>query len=207
MLEIPDVKRSSLESQSELFAIAQSQGGYFTAKQAEEAGFDRTNHAYHVRAQNWQREYRGIFRLARFPMPEHPDLVLWSLWSRDRDDRLQGVYSHQTALGIHDLSDLMPSKLHMTVPLKFRKGSRIPRPLVLHYADLDPGMIEEREGFRVTRPMQAILDLQDSKEIPEEVLAQAFSEARRRGLITEQEIKKNKDKLRPILNRRSTVST
>jgi hypothetical protein len=45
MLEFSDVKRSYLESQSELFAIAQSQGGYFTAKQAEEAGFDRTNHA------------------------------------------------------------------------------------------------------------------------------------------------------------------
>jgi hypothetical protein len=36
-------------------------------------------------------------------------------------------------------------------------------------------MIEEREGFRVTRPMQAILDLQESREIAEEMLIQALS--------------------------------
>ena len=67
-LSPPDVnyscvmKRSSQESKARLFAVAESQGGYFTAKQAEESGFDRTNHAYHVRAGNWEREYRVCFR-------------------------------------------------------------------------------------------------------------------------------------------------
>jgi hypothetical protein len=46
------MKRSSEESQARLSAIAVAQGGFFTAKQAEEAGFDRTHHAYHVRAGN-----------------------------------------------------------------------------------------------------------------------------------------------------------
>ena len=78
------MKRSSHESEARLFAVAESQGGYFTAKQAEEAGFDRTNHTYHVRAGNWEREHRSIFRLAHYPANERPDLVLWSLWSRDR---------------------------------------------------------------------------------------------------------------------------
>jgi hypothetical protein len=91
--------------------------------------------------------------------------------------------------------------------LKFRKNSSIPPPLVLHYADLDPHVIEEREGFRVTRPMQAILDLQESREIADEILTQAFSEARQRGLITELEIRNNRDGLRPILNTRSAVAT
>ena len=189
------MKRSSHESEARLFAAAESQGGYFTAKQAEEAGFDRTNHAYHVRAGNWEREHRGIFRLAHFPANERPDLVRWSLWSRDRQDHPQGVYSHQTALSIHDLSDLMPSKLHMTVPLKFRKTSKIPPVLVLHYADLPAGAIDEREGFRVTRPMRAILDLGESQELSPDLLAQAFSEARKRGLITEDEVREYRHKL------------
>ena len=203
------VKRSSHESEAGLFAVAESQGGYFTAKQAEEAGFDRTNHAYHVRAGNWEREHRGIFRLAHFPANERPDLVRWSLWSRDRQDHPQGVYSHQTALSIHDLSDLMPAKLHMTVPLKFRKTSKIPPVLILHYADLPGEAIEEREGFRVTRPMRAILDLGESQELSPDLLAQAFSEARKRGLITETEVREYRHKLpsslfqRPGLNARS----
>ena len=196
------VKRSSHESEARLFAVAESQGGYFTAKQAEEAGFDRTNHAYHVRAGNWEREHRGIFRLTHFPANERPDLVRWSLWSRDRQDHPQGVYSHQTALSIHDLSDLMPSKLHMTVPLKFRKTSKIPPVLVLHYADLPAGAIDEREGFRVTRPMRAILDLGESQELSPDLLAQAFSEARKRGLITEDEVREYRHKLPASLFRR-----
>ncbi len=203
------MKRSSQQSEARLFAVAESQGGYFTAKQAEEAGFDRTNHAYHVRAGNWEREHRGIFRLAHFPATERPDLVCWSLWSRDRQDHPQGVYSHQTALSIHDLSDVMPSKLHMTVPLIFRKNSKMPPVIVLHYADLPAEATEERTGFRVTRPTRTILDLSESKDLSPDLLAQAFTEARKRGLITESEVRENRRKLpsflfqRPGLNARA----
>ena len=179
--------------------MAESQGGYFTAKQAEEAGFDRTNHAYHVRAGNWEREYRGIFRLANFPATERPDLVCWSLWSRDRQDQPQGIYSHQTALSIHDLSDVMPSKLHMTVPLRFRKNSKTPPALVMHHADLPAEMTEERTGFRVTRPMRTILDLRESQELSPDLLTQAFVEARKRGLITESEIREFRHQLPSFL--------
>ena len=196
------MKRSSQESEARLFAMAESQGGYFTAKQAEEAGFDRTNHAYHVRAGNWEREHRGIFRLAHFPANERPDLVRWSLWSRNRQDHPQGVYSHQTALSIHDLSDVMPSKLHMTVPLKFRKNSKIPPVIVLHHADLPDEATEERTGFRVTRPMRTILDLSESQELSPDLLAQAFAAARKRGLITESEVRKCRHKLPSFLLQR-----
>jgi hypothetical protein len=65
------MKRSSKESQARLFAIAEAQGGFFTAKQAEDAGFDRTHHAYHLRVGNWQRKHRGIYRLAQFPARPH----------------------------------------------------------------------------------------------------------------------------------------
>ncbi len=193
------MKRSSHESEARLFAVAEGQGGYFTAKQAAEAGFDRTNHAYHVRAGNWEREHRGIFRLAHFPASERPDLVRWALWSRDRQDHPQGVYSRQTALSIHDLSDVMPSKLHMTVPLKFRRNSKIPPAIVLHYADLPAVTIEEREGFRVTRPMRTILDLSESGELSPDLLIQALAEARKRGLVTESEVREYRHQLPSFL--------
>lgn len=115
-LQIYCARRSFQESQVGLFAVAEAQGGFFTAKQAETAGFDRTNHAYHVRSGKWAREYRGIYRLKQYPLAPESDLILLSLWSRGRDDEPQGVYSHETALRIFDLSDNMPAKLHMTVP-------------------------------------------------------------------------------------------
>jgi predicted transcriptional regulator of viral defense system len=114
-----------------LFTIAEDQSGYFTTKQAIAAGFAEKTHAYHVRAGNWIREYRAIYRLAAFPAVERPDLMLWYLWSRGRNDIPKGVYSHQTALSLHELSDANPSKLHMTVPMTFRKSADIPNALVL----------------------------------------------------------------------------
>jgi predicted transcriptional regulator of viral defense system len=104
----------------------------------------------------------------------------------------QGVYSHETALRIFDLSDNMPAKLHMTVPVKFRRGAAIPAVLVLHRADLALADVEEREGFRVTRPMRTILDLVAAGSLSSDLLKQALDEARNRGLITSREAQSDK---------------
>jgi predicted transcriptional regulator of viral defense system len=104
----------------------------------------------------------------------------------------QGVYSHETALRVFDLSDNMPTKLHMTVPVKFRRGAEIPAILVLRHADLEPIDVEEREGFRVTRPMRTILDLVAMGGLSSDLLKQAFEEARNRGLITARETRSDK---------------
>jgi len=138
------------------------------------------------------REYRGIYRLKQYPLPPDSDLILWSLWSRGRNDMPQGVYSHETALRIFDLSDNMPAKLHMTVPAKFRRGAAIPAILILHHADLASADVEEREGFRVTRPMRTILDLVAAGGLSSDLLKQAFDEARNRGLVTARETRDNK---------------
>lgn len=191
------MKRSPKESQARLFAVAEGQGGYFTAKQAEKAGFDRTHHAYHVCAGNWQREHRGVFRLAQYPIPERPDLILWSLWSRNREGVPEGIYSHQTALSVYDLTDLMPSKLHMTVPTKFRRMAETPSILKLHFAELSLSEVEEREGYKVTRPIRAVVDV--CHDMPPEILIEAFTEAKTRGLITEKDVTQYRDQLPAFL--------
>ncbi len=192
-ISLGPVKRSFQESQRGLFAIAEAQGGYFTAKQAEAVGFDRTNHTYHVRSGKWQREHRGIYRLTQYPLAPDSDLILWSLWSRGRDDSPQGIYSHETALRIFDLTDNMPAKLHMTVPKAFRRGAEIPAILVLHHADLASTDVEEREGFRVTRPLRTILDLVSAGGLSPDLLKHAVNEAKSRGLLTARENSKLPD--------------
>jgi predicted transcriptional regulator of viral defense system len=171
-----------------LFAIAEDQSGYFTTKQAISAGFDEKTHAYHVRAGNWIREHRGIYRLSAFPAVERPDLMLWYLWSRGRDDVPMGVYSHETALSLYELSDANPSKLHMTVPMTFRKTAEIPRVLVLHRANIPDGDTQEIFGVRCTKPLRTILDLVAEGKTDKALLRQAVQEALARGLITRNDL-------------------
>ena len=176
------------EAARRLREIAQSQQGFFTTKQAIRAGFSEKTHSYHVNAGNWVREHRGIYRLADFPTPERPDLMLWYLWSQDRQEVPEGTYSYDTALSLHELSDIMPSKLHMTVPRKFRRNSGIPQILVLHRASLDPSEIQEVHGVRVTRALRTIMDLLRSGHVDRSQLKLAVDEAIRRGLIGRGEI-------------------
>ena len=176
------------ESYRRLREIAQSQQGFFTTKQAIRAGFAEKTHSYHVNAGNWIREHRGIYRLADFPTPERPDLMLWYLWSQNRQEIPEGTYSHETALSLHELSDVMPSKLHMTVPKNFRRNSVIPAVLILHKANIDKSDVQEMYGVRVTRPLRTIMDLLRSKQVDESQLKLAVNEALRRGLIGKREI-------------------
>lgn len=169
------------DSSERLFAIAEGQQGHFTAKQAEAAGFDKKNHHYHVRSGTWIRECRGVYRLAQFPIVDYPDMMVWSLWSRDRTDHPQGVYSHETALSFYNLSDLNPAKLHMTVPPGFRKNSEIPGILVLHRGRLHDDEVEAVQGFRVTRPLKAIADVITAGDISEDFVQQAVRQAVERG--------------------------
>jgi predicted transcriptional regulator of viral defense system len=145
-------------------------------------------HSYHVNAGNWIREHRGIYRLAEFPAPERPDLMLWYLWSQNRQEVPQGTYSHDTALSLHELSDIMPSKLHMTVPKEFRRNSKIPEIVVLHHADLDTADVQAMHGVRVTRPLRTIVDLLQSGHVDRSQLKRAVDEAVRRGLVGRKEI-------------------
>ena len=181
--------QSHREASRRLFDFAEQQQGLFTTKQAKAAGFAENTHPYHVQAGNWVRERRGIYRLALYPAADRPDLVLWALWSRNRDEEVEGVYSHQTALSLYDLSDLNPAKLHMTVPSDFRRNSEIPGILVLHYADLPKSDVQAGSGFKFTRPLRTILDLIETGTVERNFIRQALRQAVDRGLITRQQIR------------------
>lgn len=170
-----------------LFEIVKSQHGIFTAKQAVDAGYDRNTHPYQVKKGYWIREYRGIYRHAHFHFDPESEYVVWSLWSRNRLDKPQGVYSHDTALSIFDLSDLNPSRLHMTIPPGFRKNCEIPEHLVLHAGELEDQDIQNREGYKVTRPVKAILDLCREETVSRDIISQAVAEGISKGLITQRE--------------------
>ena len=180
------------QRKEQLYGVAESQCGLFTTKQAKATGYTENNFPHHISAGSWIREHRGIYRLARFPDADESQLVLWSLWSRDRKEIAQAVYSHQTALRIHVLSDSMPAKLHVTVPTTFRRNSAIPSVLVLHRANLSPTDLQDMRGFRVTRPLRTLLDLVGAQTVSPDLIEQALRQGLARGLITRADIRVHK---------------
>ena len=175
-------------SLNKLFEVASAQQGYFTAAQAVACGYPTSSHVYHLKAGSWKRDFRGIYRLTRFPETDDAQYALWSLWSRNRQGVPQGVYSHETALALFEISDLMPRRLHMTVPPNFRRNAAIPAILTLHKSWVGEEEIEERQGYAVTKPIRTLADLLSADSVSPDHLRQALKEALNRGLITRAEI-------------------
>lgn len=174
------MKRSARQSAQALAAVAHEQGGYFTTKQAIEAGYGYKHLDYHETVGNFTRVEHGLYRLPTVPLAEHDDLIRLTLWSRNQKGIPQAVVSHETALVLHELTDLLPSRTHLTVPRGFRKAA--PAGCVLHKADLAAGEVEERVGFRVTTPLRTLLDATKGG-VSQEQLQQAISGALTRGLV------------------------
>jgi len=58
-----------------------------------------------------ERAGRGVYRGPMLPRGEHDDLAAAVAWSFGR-----GVVSHESALQLHGLADVNPSRIHLTVP-------------------------------------------------------------------------------------------
>jgi predicted transcriptional regulator of viral defense system len=166
----------------ELYRTAATQAGLFTLAQAEASGYSSQHLQKHLTSKRVARVRRGIYRLAHFPAGEHEELVALWLWS-DRD----GVFSHETSLALHDLSDVLPAIVHMTVPTAWRtRRLRVPDGLVLHYADLPDTSCTWFEVVPVTTPSRVLVECIDEHVSPE-LIEQAIRQARQRGLVSNKE--------------------
>ncbi|UQU64763.1 type IV toxin-antitoxin system AbiEi family antitoxin domain-containing protein [Couchioplanes caeruleus] len=174
--------RDRTDTRATLWRIASGQRGFFTAAQAREAGYSYQAQRYHTQRGNWTLVDRGIYRFREFdslPGGEDDHLVRWALWSKNR-----ATVSHTTALSVHDLGTANPSEIHLTVPPGFRQKDRA---VILHHADLAGDELEERDGYRVTNPVRAIVECAASR-VDQDVLDSAVVEALDRGLTTRRNI-------------------
>lgn len=167
-----------------LSQLAGERGGYFSAAEALSAGYSYPAQHYHQRRGDWHRIERGIYRLADWPEAPDADLIRWTLWSRD-----QAVVSHETAIAVHELGDIMAALIHLTVPPGFH--ARAPSSAVVHRAELPPRDVEARVGFRVTDPERSILDVAPTMEIDR--LARVIEEAIQRGLTSPARLRQRAD--------------
>jgi predicted transcriptional regulator of viral defense system len=173
-----------MNKEDKLFETADRQQGYFTARQAKECGYYDSHFQRYLSRGEWTRMNRGLYRLSRYPVSDRPDLIEWSLWSRNKQGEIQGVFSHETALDLYELCDIMPARLHLTVPCHFRKSTAIPSVLKLYHDDLEKKDWVEQQGYRVTTPVKTLLDLAGTRQISDDLLKQAVVEARKKGILS-----------------------
>lgn len=163
----------------QLYEIAEGQAGYFTASQANAAGFSWERLSYYASTGRFLRVQPGIYRLVQFPNSPHEDLFVHSLRIGP-----EAVISHDSALYLHQLSDVLPGKTHIIMP---RTASRRRKGVRLHTNQLKPGEITHREGLRVTTPARTITDAAASGT-PEEQIRLAVQQAIQRGLTSKDEL-------------------
>lgn len=160
-----------------LLEQAVSQAGYFTTADAAALGFSPELLIHHVAAGRLVRARRGIYRVAHLPSSDDEDLVVIWLWSGRR-----GVFSHRTALALHELSDALPAHLDLTLPAgDVRRRLRVPVGVRVHHADLSA---EDRVWIGHVPVTSALRTLRDCAALPiaPDLLEQALVQAAERGL-------------------------
>jgi predicted transcriptional regulator of viral defense system len=164
-----------------LYRLAESQAGYFTAGQALATGMDRSTLGYHARpGGRYERVRRGLFRLRHFPSSPHEHVV--AAWLSLRET--PAAVSHESALELYDLSDVIPSAVHLSLP-RAKRGQRPRAGVRFHTLERPPGPSEIRliMGMPVTSPERTIVDSLQAGTQPEQIEL-ALHQALDRGLTT-----------------------
>ncbi|MBS1886476.1 MAG: hypothetical protein JSU06_04730 [Actinobacteria bacterium] len=173
-----------------LYRQAEAQAGYFTAGQALEAGMDRATLRHHARpGGRYRRVGRGLYRLRHFPSSPHEHLMAAWLPLRGND----AVVSHESALELYDLSDLIPDRVHLTVP-RSERGIRPRAGVRIHTTERPPGSKEFRQimGLPVTGPERSICDALEAGARPEQI-EMAIRQALDRGITTSSRLRRSAD--------------
>lgn len=173
-------KRKYLDA---LFEIAETQLGYFTASQAREAELNPAVLVLMANREVIERVSRGVYRLTRYPSSPRDSLMEAMLWPQAKSGSPLGVISHESALAFYEMSEVSPSKIHVTIPSDARIRRDVPPYLTIHRAMLPPEDIRKVDGILVTTPEKSIHDVAASHLGPA-LLRQAIEDGARRGQLT-----------------------
>ena len=109
-----------------LFEVADSQRGYFTSSQARTCGYSWALLSYHVTSGRLMRVQRGLYRLRQYPSSPREEVLVAMLAAGSG-----AVVSHDSALDIFGLADVIPDAIHVTVP-RSRRSWQAPPSVAMH---------------------------------------------------------------------------
>lgn len=163
--------------QRELWDVAVDQYGYVTSTDARRLGINTVELGKLAARGQIEHVSYGIYRFPQLPVTPLDSYMLATLWANGR-----GVLSHDTALDLHDLCDINPSKLHITVPGR-RPERQGGEQYVVHSEPLDEDEVTRHEAIPIVTVAKAIAQ-GISSGVSTHLLTQALRTAQDRGAIT-----------------------
>jgi len=146
-----------LDRIDDLIPIAEGRDGYFTAAEAGRLGITTALLAHLERAGHIEREAPAVYRLARWSAAARPGLWPALLWAESKGP---AAFSHRTALAIHGISDVNPTKIELTFLDRMpRIRGAIPPTLQLRAREMRAADITQIDGLPVTRLKRTLVDL------------------------------------------------
>lgn len=166
-------------TRQELLKIAGLQQGYFRTQQALAAGWTRRELSWARATGRIENIRYGLYRFAHFPLTPLDELHEIQTLAP------AGTFSHETALQLYGLSDLLPRTTHFTVP----RGSGFkPRPgIAIHHLPITPGERVLRDGLWLTSLTRTLLDAARAGTDPDQLLG-AARDARERALLSPENV-------------------
>ncbi len=141
--------------------------------------------AHYARSGQFIRERRGIYRFRDYPASPRAAIQAACL----AGGAAEAVVSYETALELHNLSDVVPRTVHLTLP-RSRRGWRDPAGVTVHTATHPPGSrdVVERAGLPVTAPARSIADAAAWGTALDQIVT-AVVDAMDRGMTTVEDLR------------------
>lgn len=144
-----------------LVEVAAEQHGYVTTRDARDIGVDPVQLRLLASRGRLERAGRGVYRVPVLPRGEHDDLAAAVSWTLGR-----GVISHESALALHALADVNPSRIHLTVPRDNHPRAAGGKMYRVHRRGLPATDITSIDSIPVTTVARTIKDCIDTGTDP-----------------------------------------
>ena len=145
--------------------------------------------SHHVKSGRFIRVRRGLYRFREYPSSPREDvLAAWLAVGKT-----QAVVSHESALEVLGLSDVIPDAVHLTVPRTRRNLPSI-RGVKIH-TTARPFRQEDkvaRDGLITTSAARSILDASETGTAPEQIET-AITQALSRGIVTAHQLRQDSE--------------
>lgn len=171
-------------AQRQLYEVAIGQHGIVTAEDARALGIDGAVLRMLHGRDRLERLSRGVYRFPEMPagpLDQYAAATFWPIGVR-------GVLSHATALDRHDLCDVNPAKIDLTLPRTYdvNPAREVPPHIRLHFDDLPTADVTTLEGLPIVTPTRAIVDAA-LDGVRDDLVEQAIATLKDRGLLTRED--------------------
>jgi predicted transcriptional regulator of viral defense system len=126
-----------------------------------------------------ERVSHGVYRIPFLPAGRLGPYMAAALWPAGA----RGVISRDSALGLWEVGDVNPAKIHITVPRAHRVQRAVPAAYELHREDLAADEVTEIEGVPVVALECAVRECHAAHLAPD-LLERAIRHGREQGLLT-----------------------